>query len=72
MNEANVPALHLSPGGQGKTANIVGVYDVWRFSIQNLAEPPSGDGVPHFSHVPRKAIKPARFLLLPKGPIEIV
>ena len=72
MHEANFPALHLSPGSQGKTANIVGIYDVWFFRIENLADPPSRNGVPHFSQVPREAVKPARLLLPPKGPVEIV
>src|ERR1700686_1487288 len=72
MYQAQFPALHLSPSGQRKTTDIVGVYDVRRLSVKKLADPPSRLRIPHLSDVPSEAVKAVRLFLTTKGPVEIV
>ena len=69
---AHFPALHLLPSSQRKSANIVGVYNVRHFGIQNLANPASRYWVPHFPNVPSEAVESVGLLRAPKRPVKIV
>jgi hypothetical protein len=72
MHQAHFPTLNFPPSGQGKPADIVAVYDVRLFSIQNLADPPSRHVIPYFSNVPREANKRAGLLLAAEGPVKVI
>src|ERR1700734_296319 len=72
MHQTHSPALNLLPSSHGKSTDVVGVYDIRHFGIQNFADPASRHRVPHFPNMPGEATENTGLLTSAKGPVEII